>query len=86
MSRTLAGFEMIDRGIPRNGYEVFSNGKKIGYVTTGGFAPSLEKNIGLALLEEEYSNEGTVLEVIIRNKPAKAVIVKKPFYKKKYQK
>lgn len=86
MSRVLVGFEMVDRGIPRNGYEVFTDGEKIGYVTTGGFAPSLEKNIGLALVETGYSAEGTEIEVIIRNKPARAVIVKKPFYKKKYQK
>ena len=84
--RILTGFEMIDRGVPRKDYEVFSDGRKVGYVTTGGFAPSLEKNIGLALLEAEYSNEGTMLEIIIRNKPARAVVVKKPFYKKKYQK
>lgn len=86
LKRKLVGFEMIERGIPRSHYEVYADGKKIGYVTTGSMSPTLNKNIGLALLEAEYAKEGTEIEVEIRNKNVKAKIVRKPFYTKKYKK
>lgn len=86
LKRKLAGFEMVERGIPRSHYEVFANGRKIGYVTTGSMSPTLNKNIGLALIEAEYAKEGTEIDVLIRNKNVKAKIVKKPFYIKKYKK
>jgi aminomethyltransferase len=77
---------MIDRGIPRNNYEVYKEGEKIGYVTTGSFSPTLKKNIGLALIDSAYSKEGTEIEILIRNKNSKAKVIKKPFYSKKYKK
>ncbi len=83
--RKLIGFEMIDRGVPRNEYEVQVNGAKIGHVTTGGFAPSLNKSIGLALIESDYAQEGEIIDVIVRNKSLKARIIPKPFYKKRYK-
>jgi len=85
LKRKLTGFEMIDGGIPRNGYEVQANGKSIGYVTSGSFSPSLGKNLGMALVDSAYSNEDTVLEIVIRNRAAKATTVKLPFYTKKYK-
>jgi aminomethyltransferase len=78
--RKLAGFEMIDRGVPRSRYEVQVDGKTIGYVTTGGFSPSLSKNIGLALIGSKYTEEGNEIKIIIRNKALGAKIVKTPFY------
>ena len=86
LNRKIIGFEMIDRGIPRNNYEVYAEGRKIGYVTTGSFSPTLKKNIGLALIDSAYSKEGTEIEVLIRNKNLKAKVIKKPFYSKKYKK
>ena len=86
LKRKLIGFEMIDRGISRNGYEVQAKGRNIGFVTTGSFSPSLKKNIGLALIDASYTMEGGELEVVIRNKALKAKIIKKPFYAKKYKK
>jgi aminomethyltransferase len=86
LQRKIVGFEMIDRGIPRNNYEVYAEGKKIGYVTTGSFSPTLKKNIGLALINSAYSKEGTEIEILIRNKNSKAKVIKKPFYSKKYKK
>ena len=77
---------MVDRGIPRSHYEVFAEGRKIGYVTTGSFSPTLKKNIGLALIEAEYAKEGTEIEISVRNKNLKAKVIKKPFYTKKYKK
>ena len=86
LKRKLVGFEMIDNGIPRHGYEVQADNQKIGYVTTGYFSPTLKKNIGLALIDSKYAQIGNQIEVIIRNKPLKAVIVDKNFYKKNYKK
>lgn len=86
LRRKLVGFEMLDRGIPRSHYEVQSHGKTIGFVTTGSFSPTLRKNIGLALVEVEHAEEGTEWEVMIRNKPLRAKVVKLPFYSKKYKK
>lgn len=80
IARKLAGFEMIDRGVPRSRYEVQADGKPIGYVTTGGFSPSLAKNIGLALIDSKYAEEGSEINIIIRNKVLRAKIVKTPFY------
>lgn len=86
LKRKVIGFEMVDRGIPRSHYEVFAEGRKIGYVTTGSFSPTLKKNIGLALIEAEYAREGTEIEISVRNKNLKAKVIKKPFYTKKYKK
>lgn len=80
--RKLVGIEMIDRGIPRNGYPVFMNEEKIGEVTTGTQSPTLKKNVGLALIEASKSAIGTVLEVEIRRKRLQAKIVATPFYQR----
>ena len=85
VKRKLTGFEMLDRGVPRSHYEVHANGKKIGFVTSGSFSPSLNKNLGLALLDVDYQKEGTTIDIIIRNKVLKAKTVKIPFYTKKYK-
>jgi len=80
--RKLVGIEMIEKGIPRHGYEVFVGGEKIGEVTTGTQSPTLKKNIGLALLRSEYTKVATEVEVQIRKKRLKAVVVPTPFYKR----
>lgn len=86
LKRKTVGFEMKDRGIPRHGYEIAVKGKVIGVVTTGYFSPTLKKNIGIALLETEFSELGTEIDIIIRNKPVKAEVVSKKFYNKNYKK
>lgn len=86
LKRKLIGFEMKDRGIPRHGYEVVILGEKIGVVTTGYFSPTLKKNIGFALIDSKYSEIGTEIEIVIRNKPLKAEVISKKFYKKNYNK
>lgn len=80
--RKLVGIEMIDKGIPRHGYEVFSGEEKIGEVTTGTQSPTLKKNIGLALLKAEFTELGTEVEVQIRAKRLRAVVSATPFYKR----
>ncbi|CAK7003303.1 glycine cleavage system protein T [Tissierella sp. P1] len=82
LKRKLAGFEMIDRGIPREGYEIQKDGKIIGHVTTGYMSPTLKKNIGNALIAPEYTELGTEVDIMIRNKPAKAKIISKKFLNK----
>ncbi|BCJ85942.1 glycine cleavage system aminomethyltransferase GcvT [Effusibacillus dendaii] len=81
-SRKLVGFEMIERGIPRTHYEVQVNGRRVGEVTTGTMGPTVKKNIGLAILEADFAKIGQEIDVIIRNKPVRGVIVKTPFYKR----
>jgi aminomethyltransferase len=82
LERKLAGFELIERGIPREGYEIFKDGEKIGYVTTGYMSPTLKKSIGNALIKTEYTNLGTEVDVMIRKKLVKAKIISKKFLKK----
>lgn len=85
VKRKLYGFEMIDRGIPRNEYEVMKDGKKIGYVTSGGLLPTLGKNGGLALLDDITLENGDNIEIIIREKSCAAKLIPLPFYNKKYK-
>ncbi|RJQ05868.1 MAG: glycine cleavage system aminomethyltransferase GcvT [Bacillota bacterium] len=84
LERKLVGIEMIGRGIPRHGYRVLdAEGKReTGYVTTGSYCPSLEKNLGLAYVPVSMSGIGQKVNVDIRGKAVEAVVVRKPFYKR----
>ena len=84
LKRNRVGFEMLDRGIPRNDYIVEANRRRIGYVTSGSYSPTLGKNIGMALIETGYSAEGSEFDIIIRNKPVRARTAGLPFYAKRY--
>ncbi len=86
LTRKLVGFEMVGRGIARHGYEVAKDGQVIGFVTTGYLSPTLKKTIGLALVDIQYTKLGTELDILIRNKPSKAVVIGKKFLKKQYKK
>lgn len=83
LTRRLCEFEMTGRGIPRAGYKVAAQGKEIGFVTTGMFAPTLGKNIGLAMLPKEFAEPGTKIDILIREKPVAAEVKKGIFYSKK---
>lgn len=81
-SRKLAGFEMIDRGIPRHDYEITDgSGKIIGVVTSGTQSPSLGKAIGMGYIDKEFTSPGSTIYIKIRDKEIKAEVVKLPFYK-----
>ncbi|MBM7646344.1 aminomethyltransferase [Scopulibacillus daqui] len=80
--RKLVGIEMIDKAIPRTGYQVFAGDKNIGFVTSGTQSPTLKKNLGLALIDTDYAEIGVECEVDIRGKRRKAKVVKSPFYKR----
>jgi aminomethyltransferase len=83
VTRTLVGLEMIDRGIARDGYKVLDgNGREVGFVTSGSYAPFLKKNIALAYVPPELAQLDTVLQVQIRAQAVKAKVVPAPFYKR----
>ncbi|MBP5590150.1 MAG: glycine cleavage system aminomethyltransferase GcvT [Bacteroidales bacterium] len=80
VSRRLKGFKMIDRGIPRQHYQVFdAEGNNIGEVTSGTMSPCLKQGIGMAYIASEFSKVGTEIYIEIRGKYLKAEVVKIPF-------
>lgn len=78
-ARKLVGFIVDDRMVARHGQEVYSNGKKIGKVTSGSLSPMLNKNIGLAYIETGFNKTGTPIEILVRDKKIKATVAKTPF-------
>ncbi|MNT55998.1 Aminomethyltransferase [compost metagenome] len=82
VARKLIGFEMVDRGIPRHGYEIVNaEGEVVGNVTSGTQSPSLQKAIGMGYIDKALAKEGTEIFINIRNSQIKAKVVKFPFYK-----
>ena len=80
--RKLVAFELNDRGIPRQGYDIVDGqGKKIGEVTSGTMSPSLKKGIGLGYVPTIFTEVGSQIHVQIRKNAVPATIVKLPFYK-----
>jgi aminomethyltransferase len=83
VKRTLAGLEMTERGIARDGYKVLDpGGREIGYVTSGSPAPFLKKNIALAYVPTEFAAIGTAVKVEVRGQGVGAVVVPTPFYRR----
>lgn len=80
--RKLVGFEMTERGIPRHGYPVALDGEVVGAVTSGTFAPFLQKSIGLCYLPTPRAAVGTDIAVEIRGRRTAARVVPTPFYKR----
>lgn len=80
--RKLIAFELDDRGIPRQGYDIVdSQGKKIGEVTSGTMSPTLSKGIGLGYVPVIFSDIGSKIHIQIRKNAIPATVVKLPFYK-----
>lgn len=84
--RERIGISMVDRGIPRSGYEVHSEGQPIGTVTSGSFAPTLKRNLGMALVERGAVEPDGACTVAVRGRQLSAKRVPMPFYKKRYRK
>lgn len=80
--RKLVGFTLTERGIPRSGYRILSEGEPVGVVTSGTMSPTLKIPIGMAYVPPSLTEEGSVFEVEIRNKAVPARVVKLPFYKR----
>jgi len=84
VSRKLVGFEMIDKGIPRHGYELCDlDGNAIGVVTSGTMAPSLKIGIGTGYVQPAFAKVGTEIAIKVRERLLKAKVVKLPFRKNK---
>ena len=82
VTRLLVGFETEGRAIARHGHDAMFEGKKVGSVTSGTFAPFLKKNIGLAYLPIALAQPGSRFEIEIRGRLEPAVVVPTPFYKR----
>ena len=80
--RKLVGFEMVGRGIARDGYEVFLDGAGAGWVTSGAPSPTLNKNIGLCYLPAEQAVPGNSISILIRGQLVEARTVSTPFYRR----
>jgi aminomethyltransferase len=78
--RVQIGFELTGKGVAREGYAVVVDGNEIGTVTSGMFSPTTKKYLGMALVSRQFSAIDTEIEIIVREKPIKAKVVKKPFY------
>ena len=83
-AKKLVGLKMLDRAIARHEYEVYKNGEKIGYITSGGPSPMLGVNIALAYVKNDKEIcTGSIVQVMIREKLHDAEIVKRPFVEKR---
>lgn len=78
--RKLVGIEMLDKGIPRNGYPILLAGEEVGVVTSGTQSPTLQKSLGMALVKAEHASLGKEVLVGVRQRQLKARIVSRPFY------
>jgi aminomethyltransferase len=83
VTRKIVGFEMLERGIARQGYDVSIGDRAAGRVTSGTQTPFLKKAIGLAYLPVEHTAAGTEFDVDIRGRRTRATVVPLPFYKRK---
>lgn len=79
--RRLVCFKMTERGIPRHGYEIRINGESAGIVTSGSQSPILKAGIGMGYVRSGLHKSGQQLEIMIRDNPVKAIIVKPPLIK-----
>jgi aminomethyltransferase len=80
--KKLVGFEMTDRGICRDGYDILAGGKPVGRVTSGTYAPFLKKSIGLGYVPPALAEVGREIQIDIRGKAVTARLVPLPFYKR----
>jgi aminomethyltransferase len=81
LRRRLVGFELTERGIPRQHYPIFdAEGKQVGEVTSGTMSPMLESGIGMGYVEISHSAPGSEVLIGIRNKRIPAIVRKPPFY------
>ncbi len=86
LTRQVVGIKLLDRGIPRQGYDVYTadGSEKIGSLTTGTQSPSLKQALGLALISTKHGQVGTKITVDIRGTKVPAEVIPTPFYKKPY--
>lgn len=83
--RVTVGIEMVEKGLAREHYPVLVDGVEVGWVTSGMYAPTLQKYLGMALIPRSLAVPGAEVYVSVRGKPVKAKIIKRPFYKPAYR-
>ncbi len=83
MDRMLYGLEMLERGVPREGYPVKFGDSEIGWISSGSKSPTLDKFIAMAFLDPKVAEQGKEVEIMIRTRSYRARIVKMPFYRRK---
>ena len=82
VARKLCAFELVDKGIPRHGYDIMdAAGETIGHVTSGTMSPVLKKGIGMGYVKTAYAKVGSEIYIQVRNRNLKAQVVKAPFRK-----
>ena len=82
VTRKLCAFELIDKGVPRHGYEIAdANDQIIGVVTSGTMSPLMKLGIGMGYVKPEYAKVGSEIYIKVRNRGLKAKVVKAPFRK-----
>ncbi len=82
ITRRRCGIEILDKGIARQEADIFFEGKKVGFVTSGTKSLTLNKVIAMALVDKPYNKRGTKLQIEVRGKMLNAIVVKMPFYKR----
>ncbi|MFP4187812.1 MAG: glycine cleavage system aminomethyltransferase GcvT [Halobacteriales archaeon] len=79
LNESLVGFRLEERAVPRKGYAVRVDGEEVGEVTSGTVSPTLDEPIGMAYLPVEYAEEGTKVEVVVRDEPKQGSVEEPPF-------
>jgi aminomethyltransferase len=74
------GLATSTRAIPRHGFEIFSQGRKIGSITSGTLSPTIDRGIAMGYVEDALIHDGDIIEVKIRERMEKGAVVKPPFY------
>jgi aminomethyltransferase len=82
VKRKHIGFRVTGQGIARSGYKIVKCGQEVGKVTSGGYAPTLDVNVGFGYVPIELATIGTEIEIMIRDKPVTARVVNRQFYKR----
>ncbi len=82
LTRKLVGFNMIGRGIARQGHSISYNQESVGTVTSGSISPILDRAIGMGYVREDVSGDGTILQIDVRGRLIDAEITPLPFYKR----
>ena len=86
ITRKIVGIELQDKAIPRAGYPVEVDGVQVGVVTTGYRSISTDRSVCVAMVQKEYTELGTQVEIRIRKKVFPGIVCKKRFYETKYKK
>ncbi|MBU0757014.1 MAG: glycine cleavage system aminomethyltransferase GcvT, partial [Nanoarchaeota archaeon] len=80
IKRQIICFELDVRAVPRHHHKIMKHDAEIGHVTSGTFSPTFKKGLGMGYVKTEYSEIGTKLDIMIRDRKYPATVVKRPFY------